>query len=156
MSHHRPRSLVFAAVLIGFSWISAGLYADIQPDDYSLVDRWLAPRLDGLVERYEMLHSRPELSEWEVETAAMVARRLRVAGYTVHEGIGGHGVAGVLSTGAGPTLLIRGDMDALPITEMTGLPYASRVIADTDENQTVGVMHACGHDIHTIAMLGVA
>jgi hypothetical protein len=108
MSHHRPRSPVFAAVLTGFSWISAGLFADIQPDDYSPVDRWLEPRLDGLVDRYEMLHSRPELSEWEVETAAMVARRLRVLGYTVHEGIGGHGVAGVLSNGAGPTLCPRG------------------------------------------------
>ena len=86
----------------------------------------------------------------------MVARRLRVAGYTVQEGIGGHGVAGLLSNGAGPTLLIRADMDALPITEMTSLPYASRVTADTDEYKTVGVMHACGHDIHTIAMLGVA
>ncbi|MGV0813928.1 amidohydrolase [Mycolicibacterium boenickei] len=96
---------------------------------------------------YRDLHQHPELSHQERRTAGVVAARLRKSGLTVHEGIGGTGVVGVLENGDGPRVLFRADMDALPVTEATGLPYAS------DEP---GVMHACGHDVHVTCLLGAA
>ena len=96
---------------------------------------------------YRDLHSHPELSHQEHRTAAAVADRLGTAGYEVITGVGGTGVVGVLRNGAGPTVLLRADMDALPLTEDTGLPYASTVD---------GVAHACGHDMHTTCLLGAA
>lgn len=96
---------------------------------------------------YEDLHASPELSGEEQRTAALVAAWLREAGYDVREGVGGTGVVGVLANGDGPVVWLRADMDALPVTEDTGLPYASTV---------AGVMHACGHDVHTTCLLGAA
>ncbi len=105
---------------------------------------------------YRHLHQHPELSHQEHDTAAAVARRLRGFGYDVHEGIGGTGVVGILRNGDGPAVLLRADMDALPVKEDSGLPYASTITAtDTDGNQ-VPVMHACGHDIHVTCLLGAA
>jgi hippurate hydrolase len=105
---------------------------------------------------YRDLHRHPELSHQERRTAGRVAGRLRHAGYEVHEGVGGTGVVAVLRNGAGPTVLIRADMDALPVREATGLPYASTVTAaDADGNQ-VPVMHACGHDVHVSCLVGAA
>src|SRR5215470_6462658 len=105
----------------------------------------LYPSLDAL---YQDLHRNPELSKHEEKTAAKLAARLRPLGFQVTENVGGHGVVGVLRNGVGPTVLVRTDMDALPIKEETGLPFASKVTAKTDAGETVGVMHACGHDIH--------
>jgi hippurate hydrolase len=112
---------------------------------------------------YKDLHAHPELSHHEERTSALVADALRKDGYTVTDHIGlypddskAFGVVGILKNGAGPTLLIRADMDALPIIEETGLPYASRVHAKNAAGQDVGVMHACGHDVHTTVLLGVA
>lgn len=96
---------------------------------------------------YRDLHQHPELSHQEHRTAAVVADRLGAAGFELTTGVGGTGVVGILRNGQGPTVLLRADMDALPVTEETGLPYAS-----TD----VGVMHACGHDMHTACLLGAA
>lgn len=96
---------------------------------------------------YEDLHRHPELSGEEHRTAALVSTRLHDLGMQVHEGIGGTGVVGVLVRGEGPTVLLRADMDALPVTEDTGLPYTSTV---------PGVMHACGHDLHVTCLLGAA
>ena len=96
---------------------------------------------------YRDLHSHPELSHQEHRTAAAVADRLGTAGYEVITGVGGTGVVGGLRNGGGPTVLLRADMDALPLTEDTGLPYASTVD---------GVAHACGHDMHTTCLLGAA
>lgn len=96
---------------------------------------------------YRDLHQNPELSHQEKRTAGVVAERLRQSGLTVHEGVGGTGVVGVLGNGDGPRVLMRADMDALPVTEATGLPYAS-----THD----GVMHACGHDVHVTCLLGAA
>lgn len=96
---------------------------------------------------YRDLHQHPELSHQERRTAGLTAARLRESGLTVHEGVGGTGVVGVLSNGDGPRVLLRADMDALPVTEATGLPYASR---------EPGVMHACGHDTHVTCLLGAA
>jgi len=105
-------------------------------------------------ELYRYLHAHPELSFQEVETRALIARRLRESGYEVQE-IGG-GVVGVLRNGPGPTVLFRADIDALPVTEATGLEYASTVTAEDPSGATVGVMHACGHDHHIVAALGAA
>ncbi|OBB04881.1 amidohydrolase [Mycolicibacterium conceptionense] len=96
---------------------------------------------------YRDLHQHPELSHQERRTAGVVAARLRESGLTVHEGVGGTGVIGVLRNGEGPAVLLRADMDALPVTEATGLPYAS-----SQER----VMHACGHDVHVTCLLGAA
>ncbi|WP_423465280.1 amidohydrolase [Promicromonospora sp. MS192] len=112
--------------------------------------------LAGLRETYVDLHEHPELSYQETRTAALVAERLAAAGYVVHTGIGGTGVAGVLGNGDGPCVLLRADMDALPVTEDTGLPYASTVRTTTAEGVESGVMHACGHDVHVTALLGAA
>ncbi|MFJ3404564.1 amidohydrolase [Promicromonospora sp. NPDC090134] len=112
--------------------------------------------LPGLRETYVDLHEHPELSYQETRTAALAAEQLAAAGYVVHTGIGGTGVAGVLTNGDGPCVLLRADMDALPVTEDTGLPYASTVRTTTADGVESGVMHACGHDVHVTALLGAA
>ena len=129
---------------------------EVRPGDRQLVEEWLAAHLDPLLATYRHLHSHPELSLEEAETAALLAAELRSAGFRVTAGVGGHGVVAVLSNGEGPTLLIRGDMDALPVTEATGLPHASAVRATRPDGTQVGVMHACGHDVHTTSLLGTA
>jgi amidohydrolase len=105
---------------------------------------------------YRHLHQHPELSHQEHDTAAQVADRLRGFGYQVHEGIGGTGVVGVLENGKGPAVLLRADMDALPVREETGLAYASTVTARDQDGAEVPVMHACGHDVHVTCLLGAA
>ncbi len=102
---------------------------------------------------YQDLHAHPELSHQEHRTAGNVAQRMRDAGCEVHEGVGGTGVVAVLRNGDGPAVLMRADMDALPVREQTGLPYASAVTATTDGAE-VPVMHACGHDVHVTCLLG--
>jgi len=105
---------------------------------------------------YQQIHAHPELSGQEQATAARAAERLSQAGWEVAIGLGGHGVAGRLRSGTGRRLLIRGDMDALPVREETGLEYASTVSVKGPEGENVPVMHACGHDLHTSAVLGTA
>lgn len=128
-------------------------------DVAGLVDQ----QLPGLVATYKGLHQAPELSHHEAQTSALLAGELRKAGYTVTERVGrypdgsqAYGVVGIMKNGAGPTLLVRTDLDALPVEEKTGLPYASKVRAKNAAGETVGVMHACGHDIHITTMIGVA
>ncbi|PJI91127.1 amidohydrolase [Luteimicrobium subarcticum] len=111
---------------------------------------------DELTALYTDLHAHPEIAFQEHRTAGIVAGRLRGLGYDVHEGIGGTGVAAVLARGDGPTVLLRADMDGLPVTERTGLPYASTDTAVTPEGTESGTMHACGHDVHTTCLLGAA
>jgi hippurate hydrolase len=125
----------------------------------SMVDK----QLSGLVTTYKGLHAAPELSHHEAKTSEVLAAELRKDGYTVTERVGkypdgsqGYGVVAILKNGAGPTLLVRADMDALPVEEKTGLPYASTVRSKNPAGQDVGVMHACGHDIHVTTMIGVA
>lgn len=105
-------------------------------------------------EFYRDLHAHPELSHQESRTAANVASRLRELGCEVHEAIGGTGVVGVLRNGEGPSVLARADMDALPVREATGLPYASVATATDADGVEVPVMHACGHDVHVACLLG--
>lgn len=116
----------------------------------------LEDRLSNSSELYRDLHMHPELSMQEHRTAGIVARHLRDAGYEVTEGVGHTGVVGVLRNGVGPIVMLRGDMDALPVKEQTGLDYASQAIGTTPDGSTVPVMHACGHDIHTVALIATA
>src|SRR5215470_2105156 len=103
------------------------------------------PDLEAL---YLDLHQNPELSLHEEKTSAKLAARLRALGYEVTERVGGFGVVAVMKNGKGPTVLVRADMDALPVEERTGLPYASKVRVKNDDGVEVPVMHACGHDVH--------
>ena len=113
-----------------------------------------AKLLPALLDQYRDFHAHPELSLHEVATAAKLAKVARDAGFEVTEKVGGTGVVAVLRNGAGPVLLIRADMDALPVTENSGLPFASRVRATTDGGVETGVMHACGHDTHMASWIG--
>ena len=105
---------------------------------------------------YRDLHRNPELSHQEHATAAKAASRLDQCGFVVHRGVGGTGVVGVLRRGGGPTVLLRADMDALPVRETTGLSYASVATAADGTGGQVGVAHACGHDVHVACLLGAA
>jgi metal-dependent amidase/aminoacylase/carboxypeptidase family protein len=105
---------------------------------------------------YLDVHEHPELSAHETQTAAKLAERWRAAGYEVSEHVGGTGVVAILNNGSGPTILLRTELDALPVEEKTGLPYASKVRAKDDAGLDVPVMHACGHDLHMAAILGTA
>ena len=105
---------------------------------------------------YRDLHAHPELSFQETRTAGIVAERLAALGFEVTTGVGITGVVGVLANGDGPTVLLRADMDALPVEERTGLDYASRQRAVSDEGVDVAVMHACGHDVHVTCLLAFA
>jgi amidohydrolase len=113
----------------------------------------LYPELDAV---YRDLHQTPELSLQEEKTAAKLAERMRKLGFEVTQKVGGHGVVAVLRNGPGPTVLLRTDMDALPVEEKTGLPHASQVKMTDDTGQSVPVMHACGHDVHMTVWLGTA
>jgi len=110
--------------------------------------------LPQLMEFYRDFHANPELSTHEVKTAAKLAEEARKAGYKVTEKVGGTGVVAVLENGPGPVLLIRADMDGLPVTEATGLPFASKVRTTNDDGIESGVMHACGHDTHMASWIG--
>ena len=134
----------------------------LDKTDYdTLIDQ---QTIEWLLSTYKMLHAAPELSHHEEKTAAFFAGELRKLGYTVTEHIGkyekpewtGYGVVGILKNGAGPTVLIRTELDALPVDEKTGVPYASKVKTKNDAGVEVSVMHACGHDIHMTSMLGTA
>jgi metal-dependent amidase/aminoacylase/carboxypeptidase family protein len=105
---------------------------------------------------YLDLHRHPELSGHERQTAAKLAAELRTVGYAVTTGVGGTGVVGILKNGDGPVVMLRTELDALPVEEKTGLPYASTVRTKDDGGTDVGVMHACGHDIHMASWMGTA
>ncbi|HXE11892.1 MAG TPA: amidohydrolase, partial [Bryobacteraceae bacterium] len=113
----------------------------------------LLPDLESV---YKDIHAHPELSMEETRTAGIAADRLRAAGYEVTTGVGNTGVVGLLANGEGPIVMLRADMDALPVKEETGLPYASKVTATDSTGKTVPVMHACGHDMHVAWLIGAA
>ena len=113
----------------------------------------LLPDLEAL---YKDIHAHPELSMQETRTAGIAADRLEKAGYQVTRGVGKTGVVGLLRNGEGPTVMLRADMDALPIAEATGLPYASKVTATDAQGNTVPVGHMCGHDMHVTWLAGAA
>ncbi|MDN0085719.1 M20 family metallopeptidase [Crenobacter sp. SG2305] len=113
----------------------------------------LLPELEAI---YKDLHRHPELSMQEVRTAKIAADYLDAHGFEVTRAVGGTGVVGLLQNGTGPTVLLRADMDALPVTEATGLPYASTATAKDEDGREVGVSHACGHDLHVTWLMGAA
>ena len=117
---------------------------------------WIAARLPELVALYTHLHTHPELSRQEVETSKRIAVELQKAGALVTTNVGKLGVVGLLKNGEGTVVLVRTDMDALPVTEDTGLPYSSKVTTRDKAGREVGVMHACGHDIHMCSFIGTA
>jgi amidohydrolase len=128
------------------------------------IEKAAMSELPSLLAIYKDIHSHPELSGHEERTAALVAKELRSAGCEVTENFGRYeqpnlkcyGVIGVMKNGGGPTVLVRTDMDALPVQEDTGLPYASSVTTKNDDGMDVHVMHACGHDAHMAAFIGTA
>src|SRR5690348_6835161 len=113
----------------------------------------LLPELESI---YKAIHAHPELSMQETRPAGIAADRLRAAGYEVTTGVGKTGVVGLLRNGEGPGVMLRADMDALPVEEASGLPYASKVTATDSSGKTVPVMHACGHDMHVAWLIGAA
>lgn len=118
--------------------------------------KWAEQNSDDLLSLYYHFHQHPELSFDEKETSKRLASEWRKNGFQVAENIGGYGVVAVLENGTGKHLMLRTDMDALPVTEQTGLKYASQVVVKTKEGIETGVMHACGHDIHMTNLVGVA
>ncbi|MCP1471171.1 hippurate hydrolase [Sphingobium sp. OAS761] len=130
-----------------------------QPSDVtsrSAIGTAIDRDMDGLMALYRDLHANPELSLREVNTAAKLARRLKAMKFDVTEKVGGTGVVAVMKNGNGPVLLIRADMDGLPVVEQTGLPFASKIRTTTPEGVETGVMHACGHDTHMTAFIETA
>ncbi len=126
--------------------------SDVQLEINSLVNR----ESESLFQLYRHLHSNPELSFHEIKTAERMRKELENTGFQVTAAVGGHGLVGVLKNGEGPTIMVRTDLDGLPVTEETGLEYASRVRVKDDLGKDVGVMHACGHDVHMTCFIGAA
>ncbi|HET9712871.1 MAG TPA: amidohydrolase [Pyrinomonadaceae bacterium] len=150
------RLLFVPVVLLALALNASGQQLSLD----AMIDRDLA----SLLSTYKNLHQAPELSHREEKTAAFVAGELRKLGFTVTERIGkyqnaqwvGYGLVGVLKNGPGPTVLVRTELDALPVEEKTGVPYSSQVKTKNDAGVEVSVMHACGHDIHMTSFLGTA
>ena len=141
MTPFRVLPLLFFAVFASAQSSSPKEIDSVYPDAHSL---------------YLDLHEHPELSGHETDTAAKLAGKLKAAGYEVTEQVGGTGVVAVLKNGTGPTIMLRTELDALPVEERTGLRYASKVHAKDDAGRDVAVMHACGHDVHMASLLGTA
>src|SRR5271154_6802814 len=136
--------LVFLAFLVASAGAQAPASKEVEavyPDAHAL---------------YLDIHQNPELSSHEIQTAAKLAGRLRGLGYEVTEHVGGTGIVAILKNGAGPTVMLRTELDALPVEEKTGLAYASKVHAKDAAGRDVPVMHACGHDLHMASILGTA
>lgn len=128
--------------------------AESAPPLREVVQSQIQREYSSLFALYQHLHAHPELSFQESQSSARVADELRPLGFEVTTGIGGHGLAAVLRNGDGPTVLVRTDLDALPVKERTGLPYASTITATNAQGDTVSVMHACGHDLHMTCLVG--
>lgn len=139
--------------LLVLATAAIGLGAPLQAQD---LRSDLAGDMPGLMELYRDLHANPELSFEEHRTAAKLAERMKALGFEVTENVGQTGVVSVMRNGDGPTVMLRADMDALPVVEQTGLPFASKVTATPASGVTTGVMHACGHDTHMAAFIGAA
>src|SRR6266403_5219204 len=154
MTRMTARSLIFLPSIL----LPALAFAQQTPQSPTEAE------LTSLLAIYKDIHAHPELSMHEERSAAIVAKELKAAGCEVTERVGKYekpgatcfGVVGVMKNGAGPTVLVRTDLDALPVHEETGLPYASTVTTKNDEGKEVSVMHACGHDIHMSTLIGTA
>ncbi len=143
-------------LVASFFAVLAAISAAPTPARGETPREWAASNVEELVELYQFFHTHPELSFQEKETAARLAKELKAVGVEVTEGVGGTGVVGVLKNGKGPLVMLRTDLDALPVTELTGLAYASKVKVKDPSGALVGVMHACGHDIHITNLVAMA
>jgi hippurate hydrolase len=143
--------LLLLGFLTAFSAVSSSAFAQVSSASKEV--EAVYPEAHAL---YLDLHQNPELSGHEIQTAAILAVRLRGLGYEVTEHVGGTGIVAILNNGAGPTVMLRTELDALPVEEKTGLPYASKVHAKDDAGHDVPVAHACGHDLHMAALIGTA
>lgn len=152
---HRPASFFFATLLCSFG-VSIAAPIVAQEEEPTSLRQFVSAQEAPFLQLYRDLHANPELSFQEEATAAKMAGHLQKAGYTVSTAIGGHGLIGILKNGEGPTVLIRADMDALPLQEKTGLAYASQATAAAANGAEVPVMHACGHDMHMTVWAGTA
>jgi amidohydrolase len=152
LSIGRLSAFQLAAFLISLLTVIGG-HASAQN---SPLDKQVSSVLPDVQTLYLDLHQHPELSSHETRTAAELADRLRTLGYEVTEHVGGTGVVAILKNGAGPTVMLRTELDGLPVEEKTGLAYASKVRTKDDSGRDVGVMHACGHDVHMAALFGTA
>lgn len=120
------------------------------------IQKWIDGNLEAVIEDYWWLHENPELSYQEEKTAEYVADAWKRAGFEVTTNVGGHGVVAILKNGTGPTVMLRTDLDALPVTEVTGLPRASKKTTKLASGATAGIMHACGHDFHMSNLIAIA
>jgi amidohydrolase len=147
------RRTLLAALLMAAA-VTAPLAAAAQPA--AALRQAIAGDMPTLMTLYRDLHANPELSMQETRSAGLLAAEARRLGFTVTPGVGGTGVVAVLENGPGPVLMLRADMDALPVEERTGLPFASRARGTTREGLATAIMHACGHDTHMAAWVGAA
>jgi hippurate hydrolase len=141
--------------LLAFGLVSRS-HAAATPELRDVVAAKVAAEYASLEAIYKQLHANPELSFMETNTAALVAKELRALGLEVTEKVGNTGVVGVLKNGAGPTVLVRADMDGLPVKELTGIPWASQAVVKDMAGRDQPAMHACGHDLHVTGMIGTA
>jgi hippurate hydrolase len=152
----QPRKACRGRTALGCALALAAALSTARARADDPVKPWVEANLPRLLEFYWELHQAPELSLHEEQTARRLAAQWREAGFEVTERVGGHGIVGLLENGAGKTLMLRCDLDALPVTEQTGLKFASTVTAQGEDGSTTGVMHACGHDVHMTCSAGVA
>ncbi len=145
-----PRTVLLLSTMPAFLLFCAQVTSAQDPA------KWVSSNIKSLTELYVYLHRNPELSHQEEQTAIRIGKELEQAGCEVSLNVGGFGVVGVLKNGKGPVVLVRTDLDALPIVERTGRPYASMVEVKDETGANVGVMHACGHDIHMTSFVGTA
>ncbi|WP_394200329.1 amidohydrolase [Shewanella waksmanii] len=148
MNHYHQFSALALAMLLSF-----GSQAKPTPQQ---LEQSVSQSLPQLEQLYLHLHQHPELSYHEKQTGQRMAAELKRLGFDVTDNYGGYGVVGIFKNGDGPTIMVRADTDGLPITEQTGKPYASTVTTKDKDNNTVGVMHGCGHDIHMTSFIGTA
>ena len=149
VTKNKLRSLLWRICFVWVAGLSAGQAAEAP-------QVWAETHMDELLSFYRGFHLQPELSFREVNTAARLAAALQECGVDVTTAVGGHGVVGLLKNGDGPVVMLRADLDALPVTEQTGLAFSSTVQAGNEDGAEVGVMHACGHDVHITNLIGVA
>ena len=157
MTHAGPsHSLVAVTLLMGIAPAWAGDPPATLPVPPDRIDAQIAKRYAHLDALYKDVHQHPELGFQEVRTAALLAKEMRSLGFKVTEKVGGTGIVALYTNGAGPTVMVRTELDALPMPEKTGLPYASVISSAPWQGGTTAVMHACGHDLHIASWVGTA
>jgi amidohydrolase len=154
MALRSVRSILLAGVAVAIAWGSGAQAADVARQKAEIDARLMGdyPHLEGL---YKDIHAHPELAFQETATAAKLAKEMRALGFEVTEHVGKTGIVAVYRNGAGPTVMVRTELDALPMEEKTGLPYASHAV-QTWNGKPTPVAHSCGHDIHMAAWVGAA